>query len=50
MKWLDFNQMDEKDEYEQKYKELETNCSGLMNKLYQTNSGMPGGPGIDEVD
>ena len=42
--------MAEKDEYEQKYKELETICSGLMNRLYQTNGGMPGVPGIDEVD
>jgi L1 cell adhesion molecule like protein len=43
MKWLDSNQMAEKDEFEQKYKELEVICSALMNKLYQNNGGIPGG-------
>ncbi len=66
LKWLENNTMAEKEEYEDKYKELEKLFTPIMNKIYQNNSmpegmpgGMPGGmpesmpntgPNIDEVD
>jgi len=44
--WLDNNQQAEKDEYEDKQKELEKVCMPIMTKLYQdagAAGGMPGG-------
>ena len=47
IKWLDGNQMAEKDEYEDKQKELEGVFNPIMTKLYQQGGapggGMPGG-------
>jgi len=56
--WLDANQLVEKDEYEDKQKELEAVSNPIMSKLYQdiqspdqdNGSDVQGGPSIDEVD
>jgi len=64
IKWLDSNQTAEKDEYEDKQKELEGICNPIMTKLYQQAGGAPGGmpggaaqtggsgsgPTVEEVD
>jgi len=51
IKWLDSNQTAEKDEYDDKLKELEGICNPIMTKLYQQAGGagaggMPGGAGM----
>merc|ERR1719245_2893229 len=46
IKWLDANQMAEKDEFEDKQKELEQICNPIIQKLYgggAPGGGMPGG-------
>jgi len=44
IKWLDSNQLGEKEEYEHKQKELEGVCNPIVTKLYQSAGGnMPGG-------
>ncbi|XP_071446551.1 heat shock 70 kDa protein cognate 4 [Hetaerina americana] len=44
IKWLDANQLAEKEEYEHKQKEVEQVCSPIITKLYQSGAGgMPGG-------
>merc|ERR1711936_1128136 len=43
--WLDANQTAEKDEFEDKKKELEKVANPIMTKLYQEGGGMPGGAG-----
>merc|ERR1719376_1937637 len=61
IKWLDGNQLGEKEEFAHKQKEVEAVCSPIMSKLYQgAGGGMPGagtgatgkgdGPTIEEVD
>lgn len=66
IKWLDGNQMAEKDEFEDKQKELENLCKPVVMKLYQGGAGgmpdmgdIPGGaptggasgvPTVEEVD
>merc|ERR1712172_454823 len=55
IKWLDANQMGEKDEYEDKQKEVEAVCNPIIQSLYSgagggapgggMPGGMPGGPG-----
>jgi len=41
--WLDANQSAEKEEYEEKQKELEGLCNPIMQKLYADGGGAPGG-------
>lgn len=43
IKWLDTNQLAEKEEFEHKQKELEGVCNPIITKLYQAGGGMPGG-------
>jgi len=43
IKWLDANQMANKEEYEAHQKELEGVAMPIMTKLYQQSGGMPGG-------
>nr|AIR72270.1 Hsp70A [Euphausia superba] len=43
IKWLDANQLGEKDEYEHKQKELEQLCNPIITKMYQAAGGAPGG-------
>nr|ADM13381.1 heat shock cognate 70 [Polypedilum vanderplanki] len=47
IKWLDANQLGEKEEYEHRQKELEGICNPIITKLYQSAGGAPGGmPGF----
>jgi len=41
MKWLDANQLAEKEEFDDKQKELEGVCNPIITKLYQGAGGMP---------
>jgi len=53
IKWLDGNLAAEKDEFEEKKKELEAVCNPIMMKFYQgAGGGMPGGMGggMDDDD
>merc|ERR1712048_214980 len=65
IKWLDGNQLGEKEEFVDKQKEVEAVCSPIVTKLYQGAGGAPGGgmpgagsgasgkgdgPTIEEVD
>ena len=61
LKWLELNTFADKEQYEDKYKNLENICTPIMSKIYKDLSpggmpeGMPGGmpqnsPNIDEVD
>jgi heat shock 70kDa protein 1/2/6/8 len=43
IKWLDANQLADKEEYEHRQKELEGVCSPIITKLYQGAGGAPGG-------
>merc|ERR1712196_688789 len=43
--WLDNNQSAEKEEYEEKQKELESICNPIMQKLYAGAGGAGGMPG-----
>nr|CUU98813.1 hypothetical transcript [Hymenolepis microstoma] len=45
LKWLDSNQMAEKDEFEHKQKELESVCNPIITKMYQEAGGADGIPG-----
>jgi L1 cell adhesion molecule like protein len=45
IKWIDSNQLAEKDEFEHKQKELEKICTPIVTKLYQGAGGPPGGAG-----
>ncbi len=38
IKWLDSNQLADKEEFEHKQKELEGVCNPIITKLYQVNS------------
>lgn len=47
IKWLDANQLADKEEYEHRQKELEAVCNPIITKLYQGAGGAPGGmPGF----
>merc|ERR1711877_49229 len=65
LKWMDANQLAEKEEFEDKQKELETMSKPIMSKIYgqagqtcgqqqqqqeRSNSNSTSGPTIDEVD
>lgn len=43
IKWLDANQLADKEEYEHRQKELESVCNPIITKLYQGAGGAPGG-------
>merc|ERR1712121_616132 len=43
IKWLDANQLAEKEEYVDKQKEVEKVCTPIVTKLYGGAGGMPGG-------
>ncbi|CAG2107731.1 unnamed protein product [Medioppia subpectinata] len=46
IKWLDANQLAEKEEFEHKQKEMEGICNPIITKLYQSAGGAPGGAGF----
>ena len=61
LKWLDSNQLAEKEEYEDKYQQLQKVCTPIMAKLHgaasgqqgqgaQGHGGAGGGPTVEEVD
>ncbi|PWA37843.1 putative methyltransferase PMT2 [Artemisia annua] len=43
LEWLDENQSDEKKEYDEKLKEVETVCNPIITAVYQRTGGAPGG-------
>jgi L1 cell adhesion molecule like protein len=43
IKWLDANQLADKEEFEHKQKEFEGICNPIITKLYQSAGGAPGG-------
>nr|XP_053637125.1 heat shock cognate 71 kDa protein [Cherax quadricarinatus] len=43
IKWLDTNQLAEKEEYEHKQKEVEQICNPIITKMYGASGGAPGG-------
>lgn len=43
IRWLDSNQLADKEEFEHKQKEIEGICTPIITKLYQSAGGMPGG-------
>ncbi len=43
IKWLDGNQLAEKEEFEAKQKAVEAICSPIITKAYQAAGGAPGG-------
>ncbi|KAK2701497.1 heat shock 70 kDa protein cognate 4-like [Artemia franciscana] len=43
IKWLNVSQLAEKEEYEEKQKEIENVCNPIITKLYGQAGGMPGG-------
>jgi heat shock protein 1/8 len=43
IRWLDSNQLAEKEEFEHKQKEIEGICTPIITKLYQSAGGVPGG-------
>ena len=43
IKWMDANQLAEKEEFEHKQKELEGICTPIISKLYAGAGGAPGG-------
>lgn len=54
LQWLDANSLADKEEYDDKYKELSKVCSPIMSKLHgaQGQAQGPGGKGptVEEVD
>eukprot|EP00475_Leptophrys_vorax_P001099 TRINITY_DN10573_c0_g1_i3.p2 TRINITY_DN10573_c0_g1~~TRINITY_DN10573_c0_g1_i3.p2 ORF type:complete len:226 (+),score=46.82 TRINITY_DN10573_c0_g1_i3:187-864(+) len=48
LEWMDDNQSAEKEEYEEKLKEVEGVCNPIISKLYQAGDGPSGGAGADE--
>ncbi|KAL3213762.1 hypothetical protein MRX96_035257 [Rhipicephalus microplus] len=54
--WIDRNTLAEKDEYDDKMKDMQQVCTPIMTKLHQgggqapPNQGGAAGPKIDEVD
>lgn len=50
LNWLDRNTLAEKEEYNDKYKDLQRICSPIMTKLHQTCGETSCGPKIEEVD
>lgn len=43
IRWLDSNQLADKEEFEHKQKDIEGVCTPIITKLYQSAGGMPGG-------
>ena len=45
LEWLDENQNSEKEEYDEKLKEVEAVCNPIITAVYQRSGGAPGGAG-----
>ncbi|KAF2299303.1 hypothetical protein GH714_031424 [Hevea brasiliensis] len=50
LEWLDDNQKAEKEDYEEKLKEVEAVCNPIITAVYQRSGGAPGGPSGGEDD
>nr|AXU24970.1 heat shock protein 70-4 [Tytthus chinensis] len=50
LSWLDSNSLAEKDEFEDKLKELQKECAPIMSKLHQGGAQGGKGPSVEEVD
>eukprot|EP00850_Spirogloea_muscicola_P014946 SM000111S18769 [mRNA] locus=s111:59609:63603:- [translate_table: standard] len=50
MEWLDDNQSAEKEDYDEKLKEVEAVCNPIISKVYQKSGGGPEGAGADAED
>ncbi|MQL41398.1 hypothetical protein EI012_26170 [Escherichia coli] len=50
LEWLDDNQSVEKEEYEEKLKEVEAVCNPIITAVYQRSGGAPGGASEEEED
>ncbi|KAF7268837.1 heat shock 70 kDa protein cognate 2-like [Rhynchophorus ferrugineus] len=50
LQWLDSNQLAEKDEFEDKLKELQQDVQPVMMKLHQGGGQSQGGPKVEEAD
>eukprot|EP00850_Spirogloea_muscicola_P012256 SM000078S22115 [mRNA] locus=s78:565627:569655:+ [translate_table: standard] len=50
MEWLDDNQSAEKEDYDEKLKEVEAVCNPIISKVYQKSGGGPEGAGADADD
>ncbi|KAJ2946688.1 hypothetical protein O0L34_g12748 [Tuta absoluta] len=55
LRWLDNNTLAEKEEYEDRLKDIQRVCSPIMSKMHGGGQsgmpgGMPGGPTVEEVD
>ena len=48
--WLDDNQDAEKDDFEEKLKEVQDTCSPIISKVYKESGGAPGGGGFGGGD
>ncbi|UYV73388.1 hsp70 [Cordylochernes scorpioides] len=51
LSWLDQNSLEDKEEYEYRLKELQSELGPIMTKMHQSRSGgQPRGPTVEEVD
>ncbi|KAG6474146.1 hypothetical protein ZIOFF_068070 [Zingiber officinale] len=50
LEWLDDNQSAEKEDYEEKLKEVESVCNPIISAVYQRSGGAPGGDAEDDDD
>ncbi|XVE58113.1 hypothetical protein DITRI_Ditri04bG0143900 [Diplodiscus trichospermus] len=50
LEWLDDNQNAEKEDYEEKLKEVEAVCNPIITAVYQRSGGAPGGGSTEEDD
>ncbi|KAK8502675.1 hypothetical protein V6N12_073163 [Hibiscus sabdariffa] len=50
LEWLDDNQSAEKEDYEEKLKEVEAVCNPIITAVYQRSGGAPGGGTTEEDD
>ena len=50
LEWLDDNQSAEKEDYEEKLKEVEATCNPIITTVYQRSGGAPGGAADGDGD
>lgn len=50
LEWLDDNQTAEKEDYEEKLKEVEAVCNPIITAVYQRSGGAPGGGSSEDDD
>lgn len=50
LEWLDDNQNAEKEDYDEKLKEVEAVCNPIISAVYQRSGGAPGGSSSDDDD